>query len=58
MAALALIIVDIQNDYDACAAKEQEFEGVPIPAETVHRTFMAALSPAYATIMATADFTT
>ena len=44
--------------HDACAAKDQEFDGVPIPAETVHRTFMAALSPAYATVSATADFTT
>ena len=43
--------------HDACAAKEQEFGGVQIPADTVHRTFMAALVPAYATVSATAKFT-
>ncbi len=42
--------------HDACAAKEQQFDGVEIPADTVHRTFMAALSPAYATISTTSDF--
>ena len=42
--------------HDACAAKEQRFDGVDIPAETVHRTFMAALSPAYATLSTTSDF--
>jgi nicotinamidase-related amidase len=42
--------------HDACAAKGQEFEGVAIPADTVHRAFMAALSPAYATVSSTADF--
>lgn len=42
--------------HDACAAKEQRFEGVDIPADTVHRTFMAALSPAYATLASTSEF--
>ncbi|MEM8619169.1 MAG: cysteine hydrolase family protein [Actinomycetota bacterium] len=42
--------------HDACAAKEQRFDGVEIPADTVHRTFMAALVPAYATVTTTEQF--
>ncbi len=46
----------VQVLHDACAAKEQRFDDVDIPAETVHRTFMAALSPAYATLASTDEF--
>ena len=42
--------------HDACAAKEQQFDGVDIPADTVHRTFMAALVPPYATVTTTEQF--
>ncbi len=43
--------------HDACAAKEQEFGGIKVPAESVHAAFMAALGSAYAELVATCDFT-
>lgn len=35
---------------DACAAREQVFDGQKIPAETVHAAFMAALAGVFATV--------
>jgi nicotinamidase-related amidase len=40
--------------HDACATRDQEFEGVVIPAAQVHAAFMAALKFGYATSV-TAD---
>jgi len=38
---------------DACGAKELSFNGIDIPAETVHATIMAALSGTYAKVVST-----
>jgi len=41
---------------DACATKDLEFRGSPIPAAQVHRAFMAALRGAYAKVMTAEEF--
>ena len=42
--------------HDACATKDLEFAGRPIPAAKVHGAFMAALGAAYAQIVSLDDF--
>ncbi len=41
---------------DACATKTLSFNGVIIPAETVHNTFMASLNGMFANVIATQMF--
>jgi nicotinamidase-related amidase len=41
--------------HDACASRDQEFEGVVLPAEQVHSAFMAALRFGYATLVSTEE---
>lgn len=41
---------------DACATKDLEFRGNPVPAVHVHRAFMAALHAAYAKVMTAQEF--
>lgn len=41
---------------DACATKDLEFRGSPVPAVHVHRAFMAALHAAYAKVMTAQEF--
>jgi len=36
---------------DACATRDQAFNGVPVPAAQVHAAFMAALAAAYAEVL-------
>lgn len=43
---------------DACTTKDLEWDGERIPAETVHRAFMAALDGAFARVVRTEDFLT
>ncbi len=40
---------------DACATKNQRFESKEIPAETVHETFMASLTPVFARLKTTEE---
>jgi nicotinamidase-related amidase len=42
--------------HDACATRDQEFEGVVVPAAQVHAAFMAALRFGYATAVSTAEY--
>ncbi|HEX4045798.1 MAG TPA: cysteine hydrolase family protein [Gammaproteobacteria bacterium] len=42
--------------HDACAARQLVFNQVVIPTQSVHYAFLAALHPAYATVMSTDDF--
>jgi len=42
--------------HDACATRDQEFQGVKVPAEQVHAAYMSALAFGYATLSSTADF--
>nr|HPJ15342.1 isochorismatase family protein [Spirochaetota bacterium] len=42
--------------HDACATCDQVFGGEKIPAESVHRSFMAALNGTFAKIISTDDF--
>ncbi|HEX4045800.1 MAG TPA: cysteine hydrolase family protein [Gammaproteobacteria bacterium] len=42
--------------HDACAARQLVFNQVVIPTQSVHNAFLAALHPAYATVMSTEDF--
>jgi nicotinamidase-related amidase len=42
--------------HDACATRDQEFNGVQVPAAQVHAAFMAAFGFAYASLVATDDF--
>lgn len=42
--------------HDACAAKSLEFNGVTIPAQSVHSAFLAALQPTYASVLSVRDF--
>ena len=42
--------------HDACATRNLEFEGKPIPSEEVHGSFMAALGWGYAKVMSLKDF--
>ncbi len=41
---------------DACATKDLNFRDTVIPAETVHRTFMAALSGMFARVIRTQEY--
>jgi nicotinamidase-related amidase len=41
---------------DACATRDLEFRGIPVPAAHVHRAFMAALHGAYAKVMTAEEF--
>jgi nicotinamidase-related amidase len=41
--------------HDACATRDQEFEGTIVPAAEVHAAFMAALGFGYARLVSTAD---
>lgn len=42
--------------HDACATLDVEFNGVKVPAEQVHASYMAALGFAYANVQSTDDF--
>jgi len=37
--------------HDACASKNLEFNNIPIPAQSVHHAFLAALQPTYANVL-------
>jgi len=37
--------------HDACASKNLEFNNAPIPAQSVHHAFLAALQPTYANVI-------
>ena len=41
---------------DACATKDLKYRDTVIPAETVHSTFMAALSGMFASVMSTQEY--
>jgi nicotinamidase-related amidase len=42
--------------HDACAARDQEFEGTVVPAAEVHAAFMAALRFGYARLVSTEEY--
>jgi nicotinamidase-related amidase len=42
--------------HDACATRDQEFEGVVVPAAEVHAAFMAALRFGYAKLVTTEEY--
>lgn len=42
--------------HDACATRDQEFEGKQVPAVQVHAAYMAALAFAYATVVSTEQY--
>jgi nicotinamidase-related amidase len=42
--------------HDACATRDQEFEGAVIPAGQVHAAFMAALRFGYATCLSAEEY--
>ncbi|MGE8295496.1 MAG: cysteine hydrolase family protein [Pseudomonas sp.] len=42
--------------HDACATRDQEFEGLSIPAAQVHAAYMAALAFAYASVVSTEQY--
>jgi len=42
---------DCEIIHDACATRNLEFGGTPIPAKEVHGSFMAALGSAYSGVM-------
>jgi nicotinamidase-related amidase len=42
--------------HDACATRDQEFDGVVVPAGQVHAAFMAALRFGYATALSTEEY--
>lgn len=44
--------------HDACATRDQEFEGKIVPAADVHAAFMAALGFGYAKLASTAEYLT
>ncbi len=44
--------------HDACATRDQEFEGAIVPAAQVHAAFMAALSFGYARLISTQEYLT
>lgn len=44
--------------HDACATRDQEFEGVVVPAAEVHAAFMAALRFGYARLVTTDEYLT
>jgi nicotinamidase-related amidase len=41
--------------HDACATKNLEFNGMVIPAQSVHTAFLAALQPLYANVVSTKE---
>lgn len=41
---------------DACTARQLEFNNTTIPAQSVHFSFLAALQPQYATVLATDEY--
>lgn len=43
---------------EACATYNQEFNGIQLPAEIIHATFLAALDGTFATVRTVADVTT
>ena len=42
--------------HDACATRDQEFEGKVVPAADVHAAFMAALQFGYAKLVSTEEY--
>jgi nicotinamidase-related amidase len=44
--------------HDACATRDQEFEGAVVPAAQVHAAFMAALGFGYARLVTTEEYVT
>src|SRR5262249_54942386 len=42
--------------HDACATRDQEFEGAVVPAAQVHAAFMAALRFGYARLLSTEEY--
>ena len=42
--------------HDACATRDQEFEGAVVPAAQVHAAFMAALRFGYAKLVSTEEY--
>lgn len=42
--------------HDACATRDQEFNGVTVPAAQVHASYMAALAFAYAEVISTEEW--
>ena len=42
--------------HDACATRDQEFEGAVVPAAQVHAAFMAALQFGYAKLVSTEEY--
>lgn len=42
--------------HDACAARDAQFDGVPVPAAQVHAAFMSGLSGTYATVVDCAGY--
>jgi nicotinamidase-related amidase len=42
--------------HDACAARDEEFNGTTIPAAQIHASFMSALAFGYAKAVSTAEF--
>src|SRR5689334_24270731 len=42
--------------HDACATRDQEFEGVVVPSTEVHAAFMAALKFGYARVVTTEEY--
>jgi len=44
--------------HDACATRDQEFEGAVVPAQQVHAAFMAALGFGYANLISTEEYLT
>lgn len=42
--------------HDACATRDQEFEGTVVPAADVHAAFMAALRFGYAKLVTTEQY--
>jgi nicotinamidase-related amidase len=42
--------------HDACATRDQQFEGKVVPADEVHAAFMAALEFGYARLLSTEEY--
>ncbi len=42
--------------HDACATKNLEFNNMPIPAQSVHHAFLAALQPTYANVLSVKEY--
>lgn len=43
---------------EACATYDQDYNGIQLPAEIIHATFLAALDGTFATVRSVADVTT